>query len=95
MDSREADNISLRLIEFRGTNGIRTTLANKVFDAQTTTLRETGDNTNYFVVTIKMPKEIDGKRLKIGSTAELKFTDTTSPSGTTETLRTYIRVGLK
>jgi hypothetical protein len=94
LDSREKDNISLSLIEFRGTNGIRTTLANKAFDAQTTSLRETGDNTNYFVVTIKMPKEIDGKRLKIGSIAQLKFTDATSPSGTTENLRTFIRVGL-
>jgi hypothetical protein len=41
-----------------------------------------------------MPKEIDGKRLKIGSTSELRFTDTTSPSGTTEILKTRIRVGL-
>jgi hypothetical protein len=95
LDSRRADNIPLSLIEFRGSNGIRTTLANSAFDAHTTTLRETGDNTNMFVVSLKMPKEIDGKRLKIGSTAQLKFTDTTSGSGTTETLRTNVRVGLK
>ena len=94
LDSREVDNISLDLIEFRGTNGIRTTLSNRAFDAQTASLRETGDNTNYFVVTVKMPKEIDGKRLKIGSTSELRFTDTTSPSGTTEILKTRIIVGL-
>jgi hypothetical protein len=42
-----------------------------------------------------MPKEIDGKRVKIGSTAQLKFTDTTSPSGTTEILKTNIKIGLK
>jgi len=95
LDSRKSDNIPLSLIEFRGSNGIRTTLANAAFDAQTTSLRETGDNTNTFVVSIKMPKEIDGKRLKIGSTAQLKFTDTTSGSGTTETLKTNIKVGLK
>jgi hypothetical protein len=95
LDSRKADNIPLSLIEFRGSNGIRTTLSNAVFDAHTSSLRETGDNTNMFVVSIKMPKEIDGKRLKIGSTAQLKFTDTTSGSGTTETLKTNIRVGLK
>jgi hypothetical protein len=94
LDSREADNISLSLIEFRGTNGIRATLADEAFDARTTSLRETGDNTNYFVVTVKMPKEIDGKRLKIGSTAELRFTDTTSSSGTSEILKTRIKVGL-
>ncbi|MGQ0772699.1 MAG: hypothetical protein ACT4NT_08015 [Nitrososphaerota archaeon] len=95
LDSRRADNISLSLIEFRGSNGIRTTLANAAFDARTASLRETGDDTNTFVVSIKMPKEIDGKRLKIGSTAQLKFTDTTSASGTTEILKTNIRVGLK
>ena len=94
-DSRVADNISLSLIEFKGTNGIRTTLANSAFDAKTTSLRETGDNTNQFVVSLKMPKEIDGKRVKIGSTAQLKFTDTTSPSGTTETLKTNIKIGLR
>lgn len=95
LDSRAADNISLSLIEFKATNGIRTTLTNKAFDAKTTSLRETGDNTNFFVVTVKMPKEIDGKRLKIGSNAQLKFSDTTSPSGTSEILRTNIRIGLK
>jgi hypothetical protein len=94
LDSREPDNISLNLVEFRGTNGIRATLADPVFEAKPKSFRETGDNTNFFVVTIKMPKEIDGKRLKIGSTAELRLTDITSPSNTVETLKTYIRVGL-
>jgi hypothetical protein len=94
-DSRTADNIPLSLIEFKAANGIRTSLANKAFDAKTTSLRETGDNTNVFVVSLKMPKEIDGKRLKIGSTAQLKFTDTTSPSGTSEILRTNIKIGLR
>lgn len=95
LDSRAADNISLSLIEFKGYNGIRTTLANSAFEAKTSSLRETGDNTNQFIVTLKMPKEIDGKRVKIGSTAQLKFTDTTSPSGTTEKLKTTIKIGLK
>jgi len=94
-DSRTADNISLSLIEFKGSNGIKTTLANQAFDAKTTSLRETGDNTNQFVVSLKMPKEIDGKRVKIGSTAQIKFTDTTSPSGTTETLKTNIKIGIR
>jgi hypothetical protein len=93
-DSREVDNIPLRLIEFRASNGIRTTLADDVFNAKPKSLRETGDNTNLFVVTVKMPKEIDGKRLKIGSTAELRFTDTTSSSGTSEILMKTVRIGL-
>lgn len=95
LDSRTADNIALSLIEFKGSNGIKTTLANSAFEAKTSTLRETGDSTNQFIVTLKMPKEIDGKRVKIGSTAQLKFTDTTSPSGTTEKLKTTIKIGLK
>jgi hypothetical protein len=95
LDSRVADNIALNLIEFKGSNGIRTTLANSAFEAKTSSMRETGDNTNQFIVTLKMPKEIDGKRVKIGSTAQLKFTDTTSPSGTTEKLKTIIKIGLK
>jgi len=95
LDSRTANNISLSLIEFKGANGIKTTLANSAFEAKTSSLRETGDNTNQFVVSLKMPKEIDGKRVKIGSTAQLKFTDTTSPSGTTEILKTNIKIGLK
>jgi hypothetical protein len=95
LDSRVADNIALNLIEFKGSNGIRTTLANSAFEAKTSSMRETGDNTNQFIVTLKMPKEIDGKRVKIGSTAQLKFTDTTSPSGTTEKLKTTIKIGLK
>ncbi|NDF34279.1 MAG: hypothetical protein EB154_00165 [Nitrosopumilaceae archaeon] len=95
LDSRTVDNISLSKIEFKTTNGIKTTLANAAFDAKTTSLRETGENTNQFVVSVKMPKEIDGKKLKIGSTAQLKFTDTTSPSRTTEKLKTNIKIGLR
>ncbi|MEM3089412.1 MAG: hypothetical protein QXY22_02475 [Candidatus Nitrosotenuis sp.] len=93
LDSRNADNISLSLIEFKGSNGIKTTLANKAFDPRPTSLRETGDNTNLFVATLKMPKQIDGKTLKMGSTAELKFKDSTGPSRTTETSKINVRIG--
>lgn len=95
LDSRNVDNIPLRLIEFRTENGIRATLNNEAFDAKTTSLRETGKNTNTFVATIKMPKEINGDRLKIGASAQLRFTDTTAPSGTTEILKTDIKIGLR
>ena len=94
LDSKDVDNIPLSLIEFR-TNGIRVTLDNKAFDAKTASLRETGDNTNLFVVSVKMPKEIDGKRLKIGASAQLRLADTTAPSRTAEILKTYIKIGLK
>lgn len=95
LDSRNIDSIPTRLIEFRTENGIRATLDNEAFDARTTSLRETGKNTNMFVVTVKMPKEIDGDRLKIGAPAQLRFTDTTTPSRTTETLKVDIRIGLR
>lgn len=93
LDSRKVDSIPLNLIEFRTENGIRVTLNNDVFDAKTPSLRETGKNTNLFIVSIKMPKEIDGKRLKIGASAQLRFTDTTTPSRTTEILKTDIKIG--
>lgn len=95
LDSRKVDNIPLRLIEFRTEGGIRATLNNEAFDARATSLRETGKNTNMFVVTVKMPKEIDGDRLKIGASAQLRFTDTTTPSRTSEILKTDIRIGLR
>lgn len=95
LDSRKVDNIPLRLIEFRTEDGIRVTLNNEAFDARTTSLRETGKNTNTFIVTVKMPKEIDGDRLKIGASAQLRFTDTTTPSRTTEILKTNIKIGLR
>lgn len=95
LDSRNVDSIPTRLIEFRTENGIRATLDNEAFDARTTSLRETGKNTNTFIVTVKMPKEIDGDRLKIGAPAQLRFTDTTTPSRTSEILKTDIRIGLR
>ena len=95
LDARKVDNIPLSLVEFRTENGVRVTLDDKAFDSKTGSLRETGKNTNLFVASVKMPKEIDGKRLKIGASAQLKFTDTTSPSRTTETLKTDMKIGLR
>jgi len=95
LDSRKVDNVPLSLIEFRTENGIRATLDNKAFDAKTRSLRETGENTNLFVVSVEMPEKIDGKRLRIGTPAHFEFTDTTTPSRTTEILKTYIKIGLR
>ncbi|MCE2615068.1 MAG: hypothetical protein LVO36_04105, partial [Nitrosopumilus sp. (ex Thoosa mismalolli)] len=60
-DSKEVDRISLNLFEFRGEGGIRTTLANPKFDANSAFLLETGPNSNTFEVKIKIPREVDGK----------------------------------
>ena len=95
LDSKYADNIPLSLVEFKGTDGIRTTIDNSAFEANTKSLRETGPNTNHFVVTLKMPKEIDGKRTKIGSIVQFTFTDTASSTGTTQKIKSYVRLGLR
>ena len=92
LDSKHPDNIPLNLIEFRA-KGIRTTLANSAFHTLTNGLRETGSNTNLFAANIEIPREIDGKTIQIGSTIEFRFTDTTSPSSTSEIIKTSLRVG--
>lgn len=92
LDSDKSDTIPLNLVEFR-TKGIRTTLANPAFDTSTPGLRETGSNTNFFVVELEMPQKVSGKDVKIGSTVELRFIDTTSASSTPETLKTTVKIG--
>ena len=94
LDSKNPDTIPLKLVEFRA-KGIRTTLANPAFDATTHGLRETGKNNNLFVVNIEIPREIDNKIIQIGSTAEFRFTDTTSAASTSETVKTTLRIGSK
>ena len=95
LDSKNPDNIPLSLVEFKGANGVRATIENSAFEANTNSLRETGPNTNQFVVTLKMPKEIDGKRTKIGSIVQFTFTDTASATGNTLKIKSYVRVGLR
>lgn len=94
LDSDEPDTIPLNLMQFRA-KGIRTTLANPAFDTSTAGLRETGPNTNFFVVNFEMPRQIDGKTIKIGSTVEFRFADTSSASSTSEIIKTILRVGSK
>lgn len=94
LDSDEPDTIPLSLMKFRA-KGIRTTLANPAFDTSTAGLRETGPNTNLFVVNLEMPREIDGKTIKIGSTVEFRFIDTSSASSTPEIIKIALRVGSK
>ena len=83
-DSRDEDKISINKLEFRSEGGIKTTLANPKFDANSNYLIETGPNTNIFEVQIKIPRQIDGKTIHIGDWYEIKYIDKTTPSNTNE-----------
>ena len=92
-DSKNEDRISLSLFEYRGEGGIRTTLANPRFDANSSSLIETGPNTGTFEVKIKIPREIDGKTVHIGDWYEIRYVDRTTPSGTAEKIVYKGRIG--
>ena len=92
-DSKNEDKINLNRLEFRGEGGIRSTLANPKFDANRGYLVETGPNTNIFEVIIKIPREIDGKTIHIGDTYEIRYIDTSTPSGTSEKVILKGRIG--
>ena len=83
-DSRDEDKISISQLEFRSEGGIKTTLANPKFDANSNYLIETGHNTNIFEVEIKIPRQIDGKTIHIGDWYEIKYIDRTTPSNSDE-----------
>jgi len=93
LDSRDVDRIPISKIQFRAEGGIRTTLANPAFDANSNFLLETGENTNIFSVKIKIPRVIDGKVVQIGSSYELRYIDVTSPSGDQEKIKSKGRIG--
>ena len=92
-DSRDEDKIPLSLLEYRGKGGIKTTLANPKFDANSASLIETGPNTSTFEVKIKIPREIDGKTIHIGDWYEITYTDRSTPSQTNEKIILKGRVG--
>ena len=83
-DSRNEDKISIDKLEFKSEGGIKTTLANPKFDANSNYLIETGPNTNIFEVQIKIPRQIDGKTIHIGYEYEIRYIDKSTPSGTDE-----------
>ena len=83
-DSRDEDKISISQLEFRSEGGIKTTLANPKFDANSNYLIETGHNTNIFEVQIKIPRQIDGKTIHIGDWYDIKYIDRTTPSNSDE-----------
>ena len=92
-DSRDEDKISINKLEFRSEGGIKTTLANPKFDANSNYLIETGPNTNIFEVQIKIPRYIDGKIVHIGEWYEIKYIDKSTPSNTDEKIIFKGRIG--
>ncbi len=92
-DSRDVDRIPLSSLEYRGEGGIRVTLASPVFDANSSNLIETGENTDIFEVKIKIPRQIDGKVVHIGDWYEIRYIDTSTPSGTSEKVILKGRIG--
>ncbi|MBS3926152.1 MAG: hypothetical protein KGZ34_05625 [Nitrosarchaeum sp.] len=92
-DSKNEDKISLSRFEFRGEGGIRTSLSNPSFDANSNYLVETGKNTNIFEVKIKIPRTINGKTVHIGDEYEIRYVDNSTPSGTSEKIVLKGRIG--
>jgi len=93
LDSKDVDRIPLSRLEYRGEGGIRTTLANPAFDANSSFLLETGDNTGIFQVIIKIPRTIDGKTVHIRDWYEIRYIDTSTPSNTNEEIKLKGRIG--
>jgi len=79
LDSYTPDSIPLDMIEFRD-GGLVTTLADSAFNIPTGDIRETGPDTNLFAAQIKIPRQVDGIPLDIGSKIEFSFTDQTEGS---------------
>ena len=83
-DSKEENRIPLNRFEFRSEGSIRVTLDHGAFDANRSHMAETGPNTGTFEVTIKIPRQIDGKVIHIGDWYEITYYDSSTPSGTSE-----------
>ena len=93
LDSKDVDRIPLSNLEYRGEGGIRTSLSNPAFDANSSYLLETGENTNIFEVKIKIPRMIDGDVVGIGDWYEIRYIDKTTPSGTQEKIILQGKIG--
>jgi hypothetical protein len=91
LDSYTPDSIPLNLIEFRD-GGLVTTLADSAFSIPTGDVRETGPNTNLFTAQVKIPRQVDGVPLDIGSTIEFSFTDPTEGSSPS-TSHIFVTIG--
>ena len=93
LDSQDEDKIPLSQLEYRGEGGIRTTLANPRFSANSGYLIETGPNTSTFEVEIEIPREIDGKTVDIGDWYEIRYIDRSTPSNTDEKIVLKGKIG--
>ena len=92
-DSKDENKIPLSQLEYRGEGGIRTTLANPGFDANSAYLLETGPNTSPFEVKIEIPRRLDGKVVDIGDWYEIRYIDSSTPSGTDEKIVLKGKIG--
>jgi hypothetical protein len=92
-DSKNEDKIPLRELEYRGDGGIRVTLDDPKFDANSAYLVETGPNSNIFEVIIKIPRQVDGKTIHIGDEYEIRYIDKSTPSNTNEKIILKGRIG--
>lgn len=92
-DSKDEDKISLTELEYRGEEGIRTTLDNPRFDANSSYLIETGSNSNVFEAQIEIPRQLDGKTIHIGDEYEIRYIDKSTPSNTNEKIILKGRIG--
>ena len=93
LDSQDEDKIPLSQLEYRGEGGIRTTLANPRFSANSGYLIETGPDTSIFEVEIEIPREIDGKTVDIGDWYEIRYIDRSTPSNTDEKIILKGKIG--
>ena len=91
LDSYTPDSIPLNLVEFRD-GGLVTTLADPAFNIPTGDIRETGPDTNLFAAQVKIPRQVDGVTLDIGSTIEFSFSDPTEGSSPT-TSHIFVTIG--
>jgi len=94
LDSKDIDRIPISRLEYRGEGGIRVTLANPAFDANSSYLLETGENTSIFEVKIKIPRQLDGDVIHIGDSYEIRYIDTSTPSGKSEKIILKGKIGL-
>ena len=92
-DSKEENRIPLNRFEFRSEGSIRVTLDHGAFDANRSHMVETGPNTGTFEVTIKIPRQIDGKVIHIGDWYEITYHDNSTPSGTSEEIVLRGKIG--
>jgi len=93
LDAKDEDKISLSKFEYRGEGGIRTTLANPSFDANSAYMIETGPNTSTFEVKIEIPRRLDGKVVDIGDWYEIRYIDRSTPSNTDEKIVLKGKIG--